>query len=276
MAYRESYGFFPHVSERDWKQRKANAKARVHDSKPNPRPSRGGGERNKAGTWHQLNWDPDFSCGAKDIVGGTQGHNSKWLCDPHRLQSRENDCLVYNFGVATQNDVPDFSFERGLHEVAPNCDIHVFDPQKDYTNELREAVGSTASFHQYGLKASYAQNETYTDSYSLRKAQWSSDVTAQLRTLQEIKKELGHEGRTIDVLALDCRGCEWKVYKDWLQEDIRQLNIELHDFPLSANETMFDLHLNGYVIIHKHWEFVKSSGNWVQYAFLKLAPSFFE
>lgn len=282
MAYRDSFGFFTHVHERDWLVRKSNAKDRVHDSTPVVRSSRA--ERYKPATWNQLNWDPDFSCGMKDLVGGTEGSNSKWLCDPHRFQQQppqRDDCLVYNFGTNTRagdtNNKVSFDFEKDLYRVAPNCEVHVFDPRgsaQDLNAQLRN-VNPRASFHSLGIMGSHAVNETLSDTPTFRTS--SPSTTQSLKTLPEIMQQLGHTGRRLDVLALDCGGCEWRggVHLDILQQDVRQLNMELHDYPACANQTMFDIHQAGYVILHKQWEYPQSGGNWVQYAFLKLAPSFF-
>ena len=47
--------------------------------------------------------------------------SQKWLCDPHRLN--KDDCLIYSVGSNGQ-----FTFEAALNEVAPKCEVHVFDP----------------------------------------------------------------------------------------------------------------------------------------------------
>ena len=53
-------------------------------------------------------------------------------------------------------------------------------------------------------------------------------------SMQETVKELGHENRVIDILKIDCEGCEWFTYKDWLEFDIRQILVETHNAPSSA------------------------------------------
>jgi Methyltransferase domain len=56
-----------------------------------------------------------------------------------------------------------------------------------------------------------------------------------LRTLQEMMEELGHSGRAIDVLKVDCEMCEWVTLRDQLLQplqdhgmDIGQLLLEMH------------------------------------------------
>merc|ERR1740127_210012 len=50
------------------------------------------------------------------------------------------------------------------------------------------------------------------------------------KPLSAIVKELGHTGRRIDLLKVDCEGCEWDTYGDWMSSglDIRQILVELH------------------------------------------------
>lgn len=49
-------------------------------------------------------------------------------------------------------------------------------------------------------------------------------------SLSDIMSELGHTGRRIDIFKIDCEGCEWNSYKDFISEnvDIRQIQIEIH------------------------------------------------
>ena len=53
-----------------------------------------------------------------------------------------------------------------------------------------------------------------------------------LRTLSDIREMLGHEQRQVDVLRLDCEGCEWGVLKQLACSDdsalVDQLMVELH------------------------------------------------
>mmetsp|Transcript_75631 Transcript_75631/g.210096 ORF Transcript_75631/g.210096 Transcript_75631/m.210096 type:complete len:107 (-) Transcript_75631:48-368(-) len=43
---------------------------------------------------------------------------------------------------------------------------------------------------------------------------------------------LGHDAsRTIDLLKIDCEGCELSTLRDWTHLDIRQILIEVHGVP---------------------------------------------
>jgi hypothetical protein len=52
-----------------------------------------------------------------------------------------------------------------------------------------------------------------------------------MMTFQETQKELGHEGRTIEVFKIDCEKCEWSNYKDRVSAIIRQILVENHGVP---------------------------------------------
>jgi hypothetical protein len=120
LAYRESLGFFDDITTAHWRKLKTMTKSRVHHSSGYHR------KTPKDPTFYQTNWDPDFSCLLEDSIGQLSADGHKWVCDPHRLATKD-DCLVYSFGSNGN-----FFFEQHLQSVAPNCEIHVFDP-KDYS-----------------------------------------------------------------------------------------------------------------------------------------------
>jgi hypothetical protein len=66
----------------------------------------------------------------EESIGQLSADGHKWVCDPHRLATKD-DCLVYSFGSNGN-----FYFEQHLHSVAPNCEIHVFDPQGLFWYEM--------------------------------------------------------------------------------------------------------------------------------------------
>lgn len=103
--------------------------------------------------------------------------------------------------------------------------------------------------------------------------------TEPFQTFEETFAELGHTNRNwIDVLKIDCEGCEWDSLQYWLQDweqnlgkGVRQILIELHNSPYPSSIEFFTLlKQNHYVITHK-----ENTGSSAEYNFLKLHPNFF-
>lgn len=212
LANSESYGFFDDISSSDWALMKTRVKTRQNHLYPKEPTKDMVGHPS---AWYMNNFQPDFTCLHERRVGG-MGYGSKWVCDPHRIYgytnarvaeplSRENnDCLIYSIG-----SVGNFDFERGLQDVISEknvpkkeCEVHVFD-MKDFSGE---DVPSNIQYHLWGIKSSAIPDE---------------NVVPNMKTFQETVKELGHEGRVVDVLKISCGGCEWKIYKDLMQTDIK-------------------------------------------------------
>ena len=194
-------------------------------------------------------WEPVFTCQHERRVG-RWGDGGKWVCDPHRITKNKQSCLVYSVG--SEND---FSFEEGVWlDVSPECEIHTFDPT--IGEQPSNLSAGNIHFHPWGLAAQ--DNGTS-------------------KTLPSIVKDLGHTGREIDILKIDCEGCEWDTYTGWFDgtTTIRQIQIELHggteeEPPISAQSFMLFLKRKGYVIFHKEPNIQYSGGSCVEYAFLLL------
>jgi Methyltransferase domain len=245
LARTESLGFFTDITKASWERIKNLSHSRVHNMKGSinaEHPDR---------SYYQMNWDPDFSCMYEDSVGGKVSDGHKWICDPHRL-AFENPCLIYSIGSNG-----DFNFEVEMSHIAPNCEIHTFDPG-NYTPWKLNGDSINISYHEWGIK-------------STGKLQHDQPY----KSLPETLAILGHNNTKIDVLKIDCEGCEWEVYKDILQIDARQIAVEVHN--VNENTAMFfqALHDNGYVIFHKEPNIHGCSGDCVEFSFLKLSPSFF-
>lgn len=155
-------------------------------------------------------------------------------------------CLVYSVGSNG-----DFRFEKGLLDIVGEaCEIHTF----DFTNWAgRVPKGrNNIFFHNWGLKPSYVETK---EARSNGFGQMKID-NKPFKTFQETIKELGHEGRPIDIFKIDCEGCEWATYKDWINADLRQILVEVHRVPLIAQDFFSDLQKAGYVTfvssIHPH------------------------
>jgi len=121
------------------------------------------------------------------------GDGPKFICGTDLIAAKSNKtgssrCLVYSVGSNNQID-----FETSVYKHL-NCETHTFDPTLD-----KPFVGDEyAIFHDWGLgkdgDAKKIKQKTFT-----------------AKSLETIVKDLGHEGRTIDILKIDCEGCEWTV-----------------------------------------------------------------
>ena len=266
LAARESLGFFQDISEKDWLLRKQITNSAAHHlSGRRYRPNQ---QMKSPAAWHQNNWNEDFSCFHEVAVGGT-GDGHKYLCDPHRFP---DDCLVYSFGSDGN-----FKFESALLSLAPHCEIHIFDPT-DYESIMKSA-GVKANYHSWGLKTSYTfEIAEVTESIGRRFQDGKKLSNSTFKTLNETMQELGHVGRRVDVFKIDCEGCEWRTYRDWIfgGADLRQIILEVHNQPIIANTMFQDLHDQGYVIFHKEPNIQFSGGRCVEFSFLKLHKDFFQ
>jgi len=257
LAESESLGFFDNVSSDHWKL----LKKKVKEVSPNYNlaipPLQIEGKRwdrrnNNGGFFYQNHYEPDFVCPHERRIGKL-GDGGKWICDPHRI-AKQSSCLVYSVG--SNND---FSFELAVQkEISANCEIHTF----DFGNYKEGGDKAGVTYHQVGLGADSEGNTKY-------------------KSLKTITKELGHEGRTIDIFKIDCEGCEWSTVAAWFEADVtlKQIQVELHNskIPETAHffETMYD---NNYVVTHKepNIAYPLKGGYAIEYAFLKLAPEFFD
>jgi len=244
QAYKESDGFFTDVDESDWKK----LMQRIQNT-PNCAVKC---EAEASNRWYQNNWEPTFTCLHERRVG-RWGDGGKWICDPHRISAEtEDSCLVYSIGSNNK-----FHFEEGvLRDVSQGCEIHTFDPTiGDHPSRL--PTNGNVQFHPWGL--SNINNGSY-------------------KTLPEIVKSLGHTNRQIDILKIDCEGCEWSSFSTWFESgvSIRQILIELHigteepPEPVPAFQFMEYLQKNGYVIFHKEPNTLGCEGRCIEYAFIRL------
>ena len=133
------------------------------------------------------------------------------------------DCLVVSVGIGMEWD-----FE--VQAAARGCEVHALDP----TMALREAHTSMAAifseryprlhFHFLGLSSERLGQTSEFFGTDLGPVQ---PLDAMLRTI-------GVLGRRIDVLKIDCEGCEWSTFTYLARRHprllcrVNQLNIELH------------------------------------------------
>jgi len=247
-AFSESLAFFKDVPSYRWNLLKKKVKEMAPNYNTYYAPNKPC-ERGMPG-FFQNHYEPEFICEHERRIGKL-GDGGKWTCDPYRIAAQDS-CLVYSIG--SNND---FSFETSVKkEIGPHCEIHTFD-MGNYTVGGKEAG---VQYHQYGL---------------------STTDGGAFRSLSTIIRELGHEGRTIDIFKIDCEGCEYETLPTWFEANVtlRQIQLEIHTYgkPTAMVVTVFNtLFENGYVITHKEPNIMWTDGSCVEFAFLKLSSKFFE
>ena len=307
LAYYQSYGFFDDIPTDEWQQIRSIAKSGGMTSSPRTTfDPRYDGSDDDDTFWNSMpsnlfygyNYDPNFSCRSEVRIGG-QGDGPKFVCDPHRLKhaatlnwrmlegsnggnekghiSVNRHCLVYSVGSGGN-----FKFEIGLQEFLEEnrCDIHVFDGT-DYSASIPEDMD--IHFHNWGLRRDRGPNtnDDFSPDENMAFPQSQKIITAKHMSLSQIMKMLGHSGEVLDILKIDCEGCEWKTYMDWLGDSSvqspRQVLIEVHRSPAPFTRTFFnEMKNHGYVTFHKEPNLPGCPrGDCIEYGFLKLHPDFY-
>eukprot|EP00588_Corethron_pennatum_P026094 CAMPEP_0194321282 /NCGR_PEP_ID=MMETSP0171-20130528/17504_1 /TAXON_ID=218684 /ORGANISM="Corethron pennatum, Strain L29A3" /LENGTH=432 /DNA_ID=CAMNT_0039079105 /DNA_START=36 /DNA_END=1335 /DNA_ORIENTATION=- len=216
----------------------------------------------------------------------------------HKNSKKEPPCLIYDFGIREQ---PQFG---AVMARIFGCEVHAFDPSpvtKEYMatkNKESEKLRALPNyhFHPYGVGGvdgkitlyEYNWNQVSNIKYPtcIRACKDSDGRNCKLickknqskfklpiKTLPTIMKELGHEGRTIDVLKLDVEGSEYAFLEQLLDHQggcpdyINQLTMEWHHYPFDPrygegasppiNAITTLLHACGLKLYHRH-----SQGGW--------------
>jgi hypothetical protein len=132
-------------------------------------------------------------------------------------QKKKKNCLVYSVGSNNEID-----FEESISTLLPHCETHTFDPTLT-TPFIGDAY---STFHPWGIGEDNA-TITYGNNNNLQ------FVT---KSLLGIYHALNHTGRTLDILKIDCEGCEYTAMIPLLNAiaagdiQVDQILIELHMF----------------------------------------------
>lgn len=225
-----------------------------------------------ARTFWQEHFEPSFHCDLAERIGAV-GDGGKWICNPASIRQQVKEggsCLVYSVGSNGQ-----FDFEVAvLRDISPDCEIHIFDPAppgtvaESYPADRTDEMPKQAKYHQIALGVDGAD----------------LGLGVPTKSISTIVKELGHEGRWIDIFKIDCEGCEWDVYNDFTKDGvmIRQIQSELHqnhatrptrNFSQQVEPLFTSLFNAGFVMFNKEANLF-SSGYCIEFSFLKLDPSF--
>lgn len=132
------------------------------------------------------------------------------ICGDQLVSVGHSKAIVYGFGIA---DDYDFEAACGMHGMK----VYGFDPTRKYKTELAPNV----TFLNWGLGPNKPwSHRTY------------GDIVGKMFELEEIMDSLGHS--KVDVLKLDCEGCEWEALGrrrkrgNYLLDSVGQINIEMH------------------------------------------------
>jgi hypothetical protein len=178
-------------------------------------------------------YEPEATCFSEERFGTDVryhafGDGPKFICGvdsiAHQTALQGKKCLVYSVG---SDNV--FHFEIAVNSfMHASCEVHTFDP----TLEKPFEGGDYATFHPWGLGEDGVEAK-------FRGKKWSG------KSFETIIKELGHQDRTIDVIKIDCEGCEWKTMPPLFElissgkVKVNQVLIELH-FDQASPEQMKD------------------------------------
>ena len=168
------------------------------------------GDLDKIVPWDGLKatylWDffpPAWNCPWRERMGRFS-EGGKVVCNVDALDWR--DAVIYSYGVRD-----DISFESALVDRT-NVTVHAFDPTVD------------------GLPYKHPQIKFY-------KQGLSPTTNGSLESIEHTMKKLGHD--TIDLLKVDCEGCEWEAFRtnkaQSALKNVNQLLIELHYKQHSSN-----------------------------------------
>lgn len=130
------------------------------------------------------------ACAQLDRLGGN-GDGGKEVCEAEATLKLPGPCLTLNVGSNG-----DALFEQSVHGYNPACEIHIMDPTLD--EKKRSRIPKFATFYD----------------------EWFSKGTGALDR---------YRGRRINLLKIDCEGCEFDALPAWLaQTCTEQILIEVH------------------------------------------------
>eukprot|EP00040_Diaphanoeca_grandis_P020617 m.109666 g.109666 ORF g.109666 m.109666 type:complete len:351 (-) comp27973_c0_seq1:76-1128(-) len=139
-------------------------------------------------------WEPEWVCESEIRLGWMNsqpkvvglGDGPKFVCGMEVIANRPR-CLIYSIGCNWK-----FEFEYAVNKLAPRCDIHTFDGTMDLDRRPLPTglVERNIHFHDSNLMAD------------------DSDPSVG-KTITSTIRDLGHVGRHIDILKIDCEGCEF-------------------------------------------------------------------
>jgi len=178
-------------------------------------------------------------------------------------------CVVYSVGSNG-----DFSFELGMQkEVGVGvCEYHIFD-MGDYAKEVPSEL-KRAHYHKWGLEKQQPAVVSWFGSTDVKPPSGK-----EYYGLYDTVKLLGHEDlNVIDIFKIDCEGCEWKTYQDWLSDDIpmlHQIQVEVHKAPIGTIDFFTSMEESGYLRYHKESN-IQWGSDCIEYGFVLVEKAFMD
>ena len=129
---------------------------------------------------------------------------SRSTAEPEKLAPIPSTCLVYSFGIGGE-----WSFEDWMSR---RCEVHAFDPTKGLRRRHEQHAagrGPNLTFHYEGLGVG-----TGGSAAGFVSSTYGALDSGRIKTLEKLMHEGGHSGRQIDMLKIDCEGCEWESCND--------------------------------------------------------------
>lgn len=150
-----------------------------------------------------------LTCSIRDFGSGWGG---KRLCDFDSVGEGKPNCVFVSFGISS-----DYSFDTDL-STQKNCRGFAADPTIVHPSQLSTSL---VTFHNIGANLLQMNSEQM----SAESEWWSTSIPA-LKKFLKLDK--------INVLKMDCEGCEYALARDILQEEpnffdhVDQFSFEVH------------------------------------------------
>jgi len=162
---------------------------------------------------------PTFPCLftlEKHPTSAAEHDGGKWICGLQEMgraarRQHKGSCTVYSVGSAMK-----FDFEARVHRVAPQCDIHTFDPTVAAHMVKRFVPSYIDAFHRVGLGRQAGA------------LGFGRCPSCPIMPLTRLMSSLNHS--SIDILKVDVEGFEFRGVLTAISRGMRigQLLVELH------------------------------------------------
>jgi len=263
LAMDDSFGFFNNIPNDRWEHRRDVAR--------NHKDWLSGRNRQLASIYFIENYFPFFTCS----ITRRFSDRVREICGPKRIiqvaTEQKRKCLVYSFDY--QNF---YQWEVDLNTlVNRECEIHIFHPLQKPMEQFKDLNIHVHPWFLSGTRDALQSSSAEDSDRLLDKVL----TDGQSKSLLETMTKLGHSDRILDVLRVDCAGCEFHVYKEWLDVDIRQLLVTTYNAPkLLVTQFFSDIQLHGYASYSKEPDIHPSYKNKkilkIYWGMIKLKPSF--